>query len=222
MSRCRIGFIGAGGVAARHARTLALLPLAELIAVTDIDLARAARFAADHGLRAVPHVEALLETGLNAVYMCVPPFAHGPLEEAVLGAGVALFVEKPLGLDLAVPERVMRAVADAGVVTAVGHHWRYSSAVDQAQALLADRPRRLVVASWLDRVPPVPWWIQRARSGGQIVEQVVHVLDLARVLVGEVTHVSAMTDPAPRTTPTPISTEPRPQCCGSRAVQSAR
>ncbi|MCA1706799.1 MAG: Gfo/Idh/MocA family oxidoreductase [Actinobacteria bacterium] len=73
MSRCRIGFIGAGDVAARHARTLALLPLAELVAVADIDPARAARFAADHGLRAVPHVEALLETGLNAVYVCVRP-----------------------------------------------------------------------------------------------------------------------------------------------------
>ncbi|HEX2299470.1 MAG TPA: Gfo/Idh/MocA family oxidoreductase [Pseudonocardiaceae bacterium] len=197
MARCRIGFIGAGGVAARHARTLAPLPLTELVAVTDTDPVRADRFATEHGLRAVPDVDALLDTGLNAAYVCVPPYAHGALEEAVVGAGVALFVEKPLGLDLAVPERVMRAVTDAGVVTAVGHHWRYSSAVDQAQALLADRPRHLVLASWLDRVPPVPWWVQRDRSGGQIVEQVVHVLDLARVLVGEVTQVSAMTDRAP-------------------------
>ena len=43
---------------------------------------------------------------------------------------------------------------------------------------------------WLDKVPPVPWWADRDLSGGPIVEQAVHVLDLARVLVGEVSEVS--------------------------------
>ncbi|MGH3914149.1 MAG: Gfo/Idh/MocA family protein, partial [Pseudonocardiaceae bacterium] len=140
MTRCRIGFVGAGGVAARHVRTLATLPQADVIAVTDVDPARAQGFATEHGLRVVPDVAALLGIGLDAVYVCVPPFAHGALEEAILGAGVALFVEKPLGLGPVVPERVARAVARAGVVTAVGHHWRYSSAVQHARALLADRP----------------------------------------------------------------------------------
>ncbi|MGH3938003.1 MAG: Gfo/Idh/MocA family protein [Pseudonocardiaceae bacterium] len=197
MTQCRIGFVGAGGVAARHARTLAQLPQARLVAVTDVDPTRSQWFADEYGGCAVPSLDALLGVGLDAVYVCVPPFAHGAVEEAVADAGVALFVEKPLGLDCAVAERVARAVAAAGVVTATGHHWRYSTAVQEARRLLADRPCRLAVGSWLDRVPPVAWWAQRARSGGQIVEQAVHVLDLARLLVGEVIEVSAFADGIP-------------------------
>ncbi|MEV4172230.1 Gfo/Idh/MocA family oxidoreductase [Nonomuraea sp. NPDC049709] len=41
-------------------------------------------------------------------------------------------------------------------------------------------------------MPPVGWWLDASRSGGQIVEQAVHVLDLARLLVGEVSMVHAV------------------------------
>jgi myo-inositol 2-dehydrogenase / D-chiro-inositol 1-dehydrogenase len=40
-------------------------------------------------------------------------------------------------------------------------------------------------------VPPVPWWTDRARSGGPLVAQAVHLLDTARVLAGEVDEVHA-------------------------------
>jgi myo-inositol 2-dehydrogenase/D-chiro-inositol 1-dehydrogenase len=105
---------------------------------------------------------------------------------------MAMFVEKPLGLDAEVAGQVARAVAKAGVVTAVGHHWRYSAAVRLAARLITDREVRLVCGSWLDKVPPVPWWTRRDKSGGQVLEQAVHVLDLARALVGEVQEVHAI------------------------------
>ncbi|MEO3890121.1 Gfo/Idh/MocA family oxidoreductase [Nonomuraea sp. B5E05] len=76
--------------------------------------------------------------------------------------------------------------------SAVGHHWRYLYIVEQARDLLAGRPVRLALGHWLDKVPPVGWWLNAGMSGGQIVEQAVHVLDLARLLVGEVTMVHAV------------------------------
>ena len=129
------------------------------------------------------------------------PHAHGPIEEQVLGAGTALFVEKPLALDLPTAERIADTARKAGVVTAVGHHWRYSPAVDLVRELLDGRPVRLAVGSWIDRVPPVPWWSTRALSGGQIVEQAVHVLDLIRLLCGDVVEVNAYANAAPPGTP---------------------
>ncbi|MDQ4130983.1 MAG: Gfo/Idh/MocA family oxidoreductase [Actinomycetota bacterium] len=197
MAACRIGFVGAGGVAARHARTLTGLPQVRLVAVTDPDVERRRRFADEYGVRALPDLDALLASGIDAVYVCVPPFAHGPVEEAVAAAGVALFVEKPLSLAYEVAERAARMLAAAGVVTAVGHHWRYSAAVRRAQRLLGGHQVRLASGAWLDKVPPVPWWSQRSCSGGQIVEQAVHVLDLARLLVGEVEEVYALAEAAP-------------------------
>ncbi|MFI7679201.1 Gfo/Idh/MocA family protein [Actinophytocola sp. NPDC049390] len=192
MRDCRIGFVGAGGVADRHARMLSGFPEVRVVAVTDPDEPRRAAFARTHGARPVADLAALLDSGVDAAYVCVPPFGHGQIEEAVAAAGLPMFVEKPLGLDLTVPEQVARTVADAGVPTAVGHHWRYAASVRRARELLADRPVRLVVGAWLDKVPPVPWWSHRDRSGGQAVEQAVHVLDLARLLAGEVTEVHAV------------------------------
>lgn len=192
MPDCRIGFIGAGGVATRHARMLSDLADVRLVAVTDPVLDRAERFAHTFGTAVAPGVTPLLAGELDAVYVCVPPAAHGAIEEAVVAAGLAMFVEKPLGTEEATAARVADAVRRAGTITAVGHHWRYADTVHRAARLLAGRPVRLVLGSWLDKVPPVAWWTQRSQSGGQVVEQAVHVLDLARLLVGEVTHVCAM------------------------------
>ena len=193
----KVGIVGAGGVAQRHAGALAAMPDVALVGVIDLDRGRAADLAATVGTTPVDDVDALLERGVDAVWVCVPPFAHGEVEERLARGGVALFVEKPLGLDVAAAEQVHAAVVAAGVPTSVGHHWRSSTAVARARELLGGRTVRLVSATWLDKVPPVPWWAQRGSSGGQVVEQAVHALDLARMLAGEVTAVHAVADAAP-------------------------
>ncbi|GAA4723748.1 Gfo/Idh/MocA family protein [Phytohabitans rumicis] len=189
LKKCAVGIIGAGNVARRHARVLAGFVDVRLVGVTDVRADAARDLADEHGTRAFPDVAGLLDAEPDAVYVCVPPFAHGPAEEAVLAAGLPMFVEKPLAADLATAERIAPLAAD--VVTAVGHHWRYLAAVDRARHLLKDRPVRLVVGAWLDTVPPAAWWTRRATSGGPVVEQAAHVLDLARVLAGEVRQVRA-------------------------------
>ncbi|WBB81169.1 Gfo/Idh/MocA family oxidoreductase [Micromonospora sp. WMMD882] len=197
MGTCRVGLVGAGGVARRHARVLGGFEDVELVGVTDVARDAAAELADRHGGRVFGDVGELLAAGCDAVYVCVPPFAHGPVEQAVIDAGVPMFVEKPVAVDLDTAEDVAARVAERGLLTAVGHHWRYLHVVEQARELLADRPARLVSGAWLDKVPPVAWWARRDRSGGPVVEQAAHVLDLIRVLVGEVTEVTAYGDGTP-------------------------
>jgi predicted dehydrogenase len=110
---------------------------------------------------------------------------------------VPLFVEKPIAIKLEKARETAHLIARTGLLTGVGHHWRYSAAVERAREVLGDRPVRLVTGAWLDKVPPVAWWPHRDRSGGPIVEQAAHVLDLARHLVGEVTEVSAVGNGTP-------------------------
>jgi predicted dehydrogenase len=55
----------------------------------------------------------------------------------------------------------------------------------------------MVSGSWWDKVPPVHWWARRDRSGGPVVEQAAHVLDLTRLLAGEVAEVTAYGDGTP-------------------------
>ncbi len=201
MTRTRIGLVGAGGVAERHARVLAGFPDVRLTAVTDVASEAARSLAGRYGARACADVGDVLAAGVDAVYVCVPPFAHGSAERAVVAAGVPLFVEKPIALDIRTGVDIAGLIADRGLTTAVGHHWRYLATVERARTLLADRPVRLVTGGWLDKVPPVGWWPLRARSGGPIVEQAAHVLDLARYLCGEVTEVYAAGNGVPPPVP---------------------
>jgi myo-inositol 2-dehydrogenase/D-chiro-inositol 1-dehydrogenase len=194
---CRVGLIGAGNVGRRHAQVLRNFPDVHLAGITDVIPEAAAALASDANCQAFPSTDEMLSAGVDAAYVCVPPFSHGAPETAVLSAGVPLFVEKPLAVDVKTAERVGAQAAAAGVLTAVGHHWRYLDVVEQAQRVLDGRKVRLLGGAWLDKVPPVGWWPFQERSGGPVVEQAVHVLDLARLLAGEVDEVFAMGDGLP-------------------------
>jgi predicted dehydrogenase len=188
----KLGFIGAGGIAVRHVGVLSGLDDVVIVGIADPDFARAAELAGRLGARAYNSHEDLVEMEcLDAVYICVPPFAHGEVEATVIAAGLPFFVEKPLSLDIATAEHIARQVEEHHLVTAVGYHWRYLDTVEEARGLLAGNPAALVVGHWLDRTPPPQWWWRQDRSGGQVVEQATHVIDLARHLVGEVTEVYA-------------------------------
>ncbi|MGY1708777.1 Gfo/Idh/MocA family protein [Geodermatophilus sp. SYSU D00758] len=183
----RIGIVGGGFIAGRHVDSLTALDGVEVAGVADPRTDRAEVLAARAGGAAHDRWERLLDAGgLDAVYVCVPPHAHGAVEEAVLDLGLPLFVEKPPARDLATAERLAGRVAAAGLPTAVGYHWRYLDTVDLARRLLAGAPARLVLGAWLDKAPRVEWWGRQDGSGGQVVEQLTHLLDLARVLAGEV------------------------------------
>ena len=195
MNKTRIGFIGVGGIAQRHLGVLESLPDVELVGFADTDFNRAVEAAARYGARAYGDHDGLLsDTSLDAVYICIPPFAHGAAERAVIARGLPFFVEKPISLDLDLAERLAAEIAAAGLITAVGYHWRYLDTVDEARRTLAERPARLLSGYWLDQTPPPQWWWHADQSGGQMVEQTTHILDLARYLVGDVTSVYGLAD----------------------------
>jgi myo-inositol 2-dehydrogenase/D-chiro-inositol 1-dehydrogenase len=194
----RVGLVGAGAVGARHARTLTGFGDVELVAILDARPATREALAAELGVPAVGELGELLRRRPDAVWLCVPPFAHGDLELTVVQAGLPFFVEKPLAADLSVAARVAAAVASAGLPTATGYHWRHLDTVARARAVLAGRQVRLVDARWWGAAPPPVWWSSQELSGGQIVEQATHVLDLVRVLAGEVAEVTGAAAPSSR------------------------
>jgi predicted dehydrogenase len=185
----RVALIGAGAVGARHARTLAGFDDVEIVGVHDPDAAVAGALAQAVSIPVADSPEALLAQRPDAVWLCVPPFAHGELETALARAGVPFFVEKPLSADLAVAERIAAAVTAAGLPTATGYHWRHLDTVEQARTALRGRAIRLVDGRWWGTTPPPRWWSRADLSGGQVVEQATHLIDVVRVLAGEVTAV---------------------------------
>ena len=189
----RVGCVGTGFMAGKHLNALAGFEDVEVVAVADAVPERAREVAAAHD--AQPYDDGLVmlrEQDLDAVWLCVPPFAHGELERAALARNLPFFVEKPVANDLATAVAIAEEVADRGLLAAVGYHWRYLSVVEEAAALLRRTPPALVNGFWLDKTPPVAWWSRRGDSGGQVLEQTTHLFDLARHLVGEVDVVHAL------------------------------
>jgi predicted dehydrogenase len=187
-----IGMVGAGAVAARHLRTLLAMDGVRVAGVADPALERARELAETAGAAAYPnHMELLAGERLDAVYICVPPFAHGAPELAAIDAGLPFFVEKPVAIDLETAAGIAARLAERPLLTCTGYHWRWLDIFERAAELLADRPARLVQCYWLDKVPPPLWWPRRDGSGGQTIEQTTHVLDVARGLAGDVVEVHA-------------------------------
>ncbi len=182
----RIGVIGAGFIGARHLSNLATMEGVSIAAVADVDGSRVQEQAARYGAPAYSDWRVMLERERpDAVYLCLPPFAHGEPEEALVDGGTPFFTEKPLGVSADVPEHIADRVAARGLLTSVGYHWRYLDTIERAREMAQAHQPRLAMGYWFDFVPPPPWWIRRELSGGQVIEQGTHIFDLTRYLLGE-------------------------------------
>jgi myo-inositol 2-dehydrogenase/D-chiro-inositol 1-dehydrogenase len=194
----RIGLVGAGFIGGRHLDSLTAQDGVRVVAVADPQADRAHQLASRAEASRYLRWEDLLDAEeLDALYVCVPPYGHGPLEDAAIDRRLPLFVEKPPAGDLVTAERLAARIEAAGLLTSVGYHWRYLDTLEQARDLLADAPARMVLGAGLDTAPRVEWWARQAQSGGQTVEQATHLFDVARVLVGEVTSGSAIGSRSP-------------------------
>lgn len=182
----RVAFIGAGGIARSHASALTKRNDISFVGAFDVLRERAEAFVGQYGGAAYSSVEKMLdETKPDAAWVCLPPFAHGPAEMALLERRIPFLVEKPISNSIDTAQRILEAVERVGNLVAVGYMNRYRRSVNRVKELLAGDSVVLVHGGWIGGTPTVHWWRVKAQSGGQIVEQTTHTFDLARYLVGE-------------------------------------
>lgn len=180
----RIGILGPGGIAAKHAAAAQVLGH-ELVGSVGRDLGRTQTFAATHGGEAFTDLDQMIDAvAPELLIVALPPFVHGGEVEHAAARGLHLLVEKPLALDLATAERMVAAVEAAGVVAANGFIYRFGDAIRAWEQADAGRVG-LYAGAYHCNALHAPWWRDEARSGGQLVEQVIHQVDLIRVLMGE-------------------------------------
>ncbi len=196
MPETKIGFIGCGGNANGHMRTLHNMSDVQLVATCDVVESLAKRAAEQYGSKAyTDHRKMLDQEELDAVYISIPVFAHGEPERDVIARGLPFFVEKPVARTMEVAEEIAQAVSDANIMTCVGYQLRYCGSTDLAREILADQKISMVIGKYWSgsgRGDPNRWVRQMERSGGQLVEQATHTIDTMRYLVGEVEYVHSL------------------------------
>lgn len=186
MDKVRIGFIGVGGMAEHHIKTLKKIDNAELTAVHDLNMERAKQIADTYGAETFASSDELLNSGkVDALFVCTPPFARGEIEEQIAAKGIHLLAEKPVGLDLETAQRNSRAIQKSGIINSSGYCLRYLENVQKAKKYLEGKQIDMVLTYRLGGLPGVKWWREMDKSGGQNVEQSTHQIDLVRYLAGD-------------------------------------
>lgn len=180
----RAGILGCGGIAVRHAESVAATPGVDLVASCSRDLSKAEAFAAAHGGRGYADLDAMIDDGLDLLIVTTPPFARDGEAEHAAARGVHLLVEKPIALEQSAADRMVDAVAACGVVAAIGFMYRHGEAVKAWRKADAGRVGMMTAAFQCNHLH-APWWRIEAQSGGQILEQLLHLIDLVRHVMGE-------------------------------------
>ncbi|MHB8490548.1 MAG: Gfo/Idh/MocA family protein, partial [Candidatus Dormibacteria bacterium] len=198
-----IGIVGAGRQGWRRARALESFPDDRLVAVADVDPSAAERLAGTYGAAPCPDWRALLDVqGLDAVIVCTPPDSHAAITIAALARDRHVLVEKPLARSADEAEPIAAAAERAltrGVVCAVGFNYRHHPGVQQARhwvdegaigELMYARMRHGIGG----RQDYAADWRAAAQTsgGGELLDQGVHLLDLARWFFGDFSEVKAM------------------------------
>jgi myo-inositol 2-dehydrogenase/D-chiro-inositol 1-dehydrogenase len=100
MTTINVGIIGAGNMGRTHANILKEDERVKIVGITDVVSAKAQELAESLGARAFPDVDALLDSGVEAVYVATPNTRHVPAALVALAKNIHVFSEKPMATSM--------------------------------------------------------------------------------------------------------------------------
>ena len=158
-------------------------------------------FAAEHRLALGTSLEEVLaDRDVQAVVLATPHSKHRAQVEAAARAGKHIYCEKPFALAKADAAAMLEAVKRAGVVIAVGHHFRLMPSMRVLAEVKASGALGAIMHAegnyshdWLADYPVDGWRMAAAESrAGGMTGMGIHVLDSFRDLVGPMKRVAAL------------------------------
>jgi predicted dehydrogenase len=187
----RVGVIGTGFAGSTHARATIGLSGARLTAIAAATVSEAEPLAAELGARVAPDAAALCASDdVDLVVVASPTYLHAEHVVLAARAGKHVFCEKPIARTLEDATAMVRACDDAGVRLAVGHVVRYFPEYRRAKELLdagvLGRPALATLTRGTVSVGAArAWYLDAAKSGGVVLDLMLHDLDVLRWWFGE-------------------------------------
>jgi myo-inositol 2-dehydrogenase / D-chiro-inositol 1-dehydrogenase len=182
----RIGLLGAGRIGKVHARAIASLPGAELVAVAD-PIAEAAASVIGGTQATVRTIDEIIAASdVDAVLITTPTDMHADLIEKAAHAKKAIFCEKPVDLSVARVRECLAVVASTKALLMVGFNRRFDpNFMEVRRRIDAGEVGRVEIVSITSRDPGPPPYDYISRSGGLFRDMTIHDFDMARFLLGE-------------------------------------
>ncbi len=186
----KVGLVGSGFMGSTHAAAWSTLPV-ELVGIRSLDDHNAQRLADRYHSRLVATLDELIEA-VDVVDICTPTDLHYEMALQAARAGKHVVCEKPLARTYQQGKEMIAICEAAGVMLLVAHVVRFFPEYALAKAAVERGDIGKVAVLRLTRCayhPRVEWFLDPARSGGMILDLMIHDFDYARWVAGEVESV---------------------------------
>lgn len=222
----KIGIIGCGKITqVRHAPEYQENPDCEIVAFYDFFPEKAQELAAEYGAKACSSLEELLDSGVDAVSVCVANDSHASAAIEAMKHGVDVLCEKPMAVRLEDCIEMVKVAEETGRTLMIGHNQRFAKAHVEARKMIEEGKLGKIVSFHTTFGHPGPegwtgqknsWFFDKKRAAfGALADLGVHKTDLLHFLLGEkITEVSAHIGTVDKKYPdgTPISVDDNAFC----------
>ncbi|KAI5195100.1 hypothetical protein E4T39_08366 [Aureobasidium subglaciale] len=190
--------IGAGLIGPRHASAIINTPSAKLACVVDSNPA-AKEVATGFDVPLYPSIADMLASTdkPQAAIVCTPNHTHVSISKELLDAGISVLCEKPIATDIASAMELLEHAKKTTAKLAVGHHRRFNRYVRATKAALPSLGRAVAVSGLWTICKPLEYfegvgeWRKDGASGGPVLINLVHDVDILQYLLGPIVRVVA-------------------------------
>jgi predicted dehydrogenase len=174
MKKLRVGVVGVGHIGSNHARIYSELPNAELVAIFDIDPARADEIGGKYNAKVAASLNEFAGM-VDAASVATPTSAHFSIACDLLTLGKHLLIEKPIAEKTSDARDLAEVAAEKGLVLQVGHVERFNPVLSALEQRL-NHPRFIEA----HRLSPYP---NRSTEIGVVLDLMIHDLEIILHLV---------------------------------------
>jgi len=167
--KIRTAIVGAGKMGSIHAKVYSQLPDCELVAIVDVDAAKAGELAGKYNCLACTDCEQIFDK-VDAVTISTPTVTHMKLAKPFLKRRIPVLIEKPLASSVREGRKIVSLARRYDTVVAVGHSERCNPVV-QAMKRVQIEPKFIEA----HRVSPYPF---RSTDVGVVLDIMIHDIDI--------------------------------------------
>jgi myo-inositol 2-dehydrogenase / D-chiro-inositol 1-dehydrogenase len=193
--KVKVGVIGAGHMGQVHARILAKDARVQLVGIADISAKAGSLLAEEVGTKSFLSLEALLDEGIEALYVTTPNSTHLKPVITALERNIHVFSEKPMATSLAEAEQILEASKKSKGIYQIGFNYRFAPVHKLAKEFIDAgtlKPYHVHIKDNRGELIDPPWVGNIKITGGYLYESTIHTMDLLMYLLGDIKSVRCL------------------------------